>query len=200
MSDEIVEKMTAYCKENKSSITDENVQVIAKKALLKDEYGECFLSDEISEKIDKLAIEGNAIFEEEKYVKAIDVFQEGLNLIPEPKENYEASLWFLVGIGEAYWFLDEYENSLSYWDQSLNVVTGNENIFVRFRKAQVLFELNRFKDAFLEFQTYAQLDKKQVFFLDEEEKYLKFFQKGSKSNFKQRKGLIPFLIKKLRKS
>jgi tetratricopeptide (TPR) repeat protein len=200
MPDEIVEKMTAYCKVNKISITDENFQVIAKMALSKDEYLQCFLSDEISEKIDKLAIEGNAIFEEEKYVKAIEVFQEGLNLIPKPKENYEASLWFLVGIGDAYWFLDDYENSLTYWNQSLNVVAGNENVFVHFRKAQVLFELNKFKDAFLEFQTYKQLDEKEVLFLDEDEKYLQFFQKGSKSNSKPRKGLIPFLIKKLPKS
>jgi len=199
MEDEIFEKLKIYCKKNKISITDENFQVIAKEALSKEEYLQCFLSDSISEKIDRLAIEGEAFFLKKEYTKAIERFEEGLNLIPEPKKNYEASLWFLAGIGDVYWFLDDYENSLSYWDQSLDVVTGNENAFVRFRKAQILFELNRFKDAFFEFQAYTQLDKKQVLFLDEDEKYLKFFQKGSKSNFKLRKGLIPFLIKKLRK-
>jgi tetratricopeptide (TPR) repeat protein len=184
ISDDIFEKLDAYCKENKISITDENFQVIAKKVLSREEYLQCFLSNEISEEIDELANEGNILFEEEKYIEVIKIFEEGLNLIPEPKKDYEASLWFLTGIGDAYWFLGNFEKSLSYWDQSLTIFTGKENIFVRFRRAQTLFELCKFKDAFLEFQIYVELDQTKELFLDEKEKYLLFFQKGSKIDFK----------------
>lgn len=67
-SEEISKKLSEYWENNKDKITDRNFYSIAKKALTKEEYELCFLSDEISEKLDQFAIEGDTFFEKGEYV------------------------------------------------------------------------------------------------------------------------------------
>ena len=43
----------------------------------------------------------NALMEKGKFKKAYAVFEKGLDLVPDPKNDWEASLWFYVSLGDA---------------------------------------------------------------------------------------------------
>ena len=51
------------------------------------------LSDELYDRIEELSETGNEAMESEDYAKAISCFQEALDILPEPKEDWEAYLW-----------------------------------------------------------------------------------------------------------
>lgn len=172
--DKISDKLFLYCEKNDLQITDENFQEILKKAVTKEEFEACFLSDAISTKIDALAIYGDKLVCEGKNEAAIKVFKEGLACIPNPKHENEASLWFMVAIADTYWMMDHFKTSLYYWEESLKIITGSENPFVRFRRGQVFFELEDFEKAKQEFLLYSKLDDGSLF-TDEDGKYLTFF-------------------------
>ena len=50
------------------------------------------LSDELYDRIEELSETGNEAMESEDYAKAISCFQEALDILPEPKEDWEAYL------------------------------------------------------------------------------------------------------------
>ena len=59
------------------------------------------LSDELYDRIEELSETGNEAMESEDYAKAISCFQEALDILPEPKEDWEAYLWLAGSIGDA---------------------------------------------------------------------------------------------------
>lgn len=59
------------------------------------------LSDELYDRIEELSETGNEAMESEDYAKAISCFQEALDILPEPKEDWEAYLWLVGSIGDA---------------------------------------------------------------------------------------------------
>ena len=100
-------------------MTDDNFYSVSKEALSKTEFELCFLPDHISKKLNKIAIKGDAFFDEEDYLGAIQEYEKGIELVPKPKEEYEAMLWFVVAIADAYWHLKNYQKALIYLDQCL---------------------------------------------------------------------------------
>jgi len=174
-SKEISKKLTEYWDKNKDEITDRNFYSVAKKALTKEEYELCFLSDDILKKIDELAIEGDIFFDKEEYEKAIEIYEKGIELIPEPKNLWEAKLWFTAAIADSYWNLKKYQKALEYLEESLQVEGGKENAFIRLRRGQVFFELSRLEAAKKEFQAGYNLEGAGLF-EEEEQKYLKLLK------------------------
>lgn len=170
-SEEISKKISEYWEKNKNEITDRNFYSVAKKALTKDEYELYFLSDDISEKVDKLAINGDDFFDKGEYEKAIEIYKQGIELIPEPKNLWETKLWFTAAIADSYWQMEKYNESLKYLDESLQVEGGKENAFIRLKRGQVLFELSRINEAKEEFQIAYKLGGNDLF-EEEDQKYL----------------------------
>ena len=60
------------------------------------------LSEEIQAKMDELAQKGNQLENEGRLAEAVQVWQEGLALIPEPQQVYGQTAWFLAAIGDVY--------------------------------------------------------------------------------------------------
>lgn len=63
------------------------------------------LSDELYDRIEELSETGNEAMESEDYTKAISCFQEALDILPEPKEDWEAYLWLAGSIGDAHFMM-----------------------------------------------------------------------------------------------
>lgn len=177
LSEKISTKLKLYCKENNIEITDGNFREILKQAVSKEAFEACFLSDSIAQKIDALAVYGDKLVAEGREEEAIQVFQQGLDTVPNPKRDYEATLWFIVAIADTYWLMNDFKASLKYWNESLEIFSGRDNPFVRFRRGQVLFELGEFEKAKREFTIYSNLDNGDLF-TDEDEKYLSFFEQS----------------------
>lgn len=174
-SEEISKKISEYWEKNKNEISDRNFYSVAKKALTKEEYELCFLSDDISEKVDELAIKGDDFFDKGEYEKAIEIYKKGIEIIPEPKNLWETKLWFTAAIADSFWNQKRYNEALEYLDESLEVEGGEENAFIRLRRGQVLFELSRTEEAKKEFQIGYEIEGDKLF-EEEDEKYLKLIK------------------------
>lgn len=72
------------------------------------------LSDELYVRVEELSETGNEAMENEDYAKAISCFQKALDILPEPKEDWEAYLWLAGSIGDAYFMMRNYGKSLEF--------------------------------------------------------------------------------------
>ena len=167
----ISDKLAAFCQANHIILNTENFNMVCKEALTEEEYHQCFLSHEVGDQLDALAQKGDAAFERGSYRNAIKTYQKGLDLLPEPRNLWEAKLWFTAAIADAYWFLEKYPEALEFLDESLEVEGGHANPFIRLRRGQVLFELGRMEEAREELLKGYKLGGEELF-EDEDEKYL----------------------------
>ncbi|HKK75560.1 MAG TPA: tetratricopeptide repeat protein [Saprospiraceae bacterium] len=140
-SAEIYEKLRDYCAAHEMELTEDNLNEVLKLALSEEEYEQIFLPDTIGGQVERLSMRADLLTEQGKFAEAILLYQEGLELIPEPKSTYEATLWFLVAIGDAYWYLKEWEHAIPYFERSLEVLGGKENPFVWLRLGQLHYEM-----------------------------------------------------------
>lgn len=122
------------------------------------------LDDEISNKIDKLAEQGSLLLDESgEPLAAIEVWQEALELLPEPKADWEAATWLNASIGEAYFVEDQKDNALAYLMNALNCPDGHMNPFILLRIGQILVDKGQ-TDAGIEYLLRAyMLDGTEVF-------------------------------------
>ena len=79
------------------------------------------LSDELYDRIEELSETGNEAMESEDYAKAISCFQEALDILPEPKEDWEAYLWLTGSIGDAHFMMGNYGKSLGVFRKCYNI-------------------------------------------------------------------------------
>ena len=170
-SQRISEKITAYCQAKHIILNTENFNMVCKEALTEEEYHQAFLSHEVGDQLDALAQKGDAAFDRGSYRNAIKTYQKGLDLLPEPQNQWEAKLWFTAAIADSYWFLEEYSEALQFLDESLKVEGGHANPFIRLRRGQVLFELGQKEEAKEELIRGYRLGGEELF-EDEDEKYL----------------------------
>jgi tetratricopeptide (TPR) repeat protein len=168
----IYEKLRAYCEAQNIELTEENFNEILKKALSEEEYELVFLPETIGGQVEQLSMRADLLMEKGQFAEAIQLYQQGLEIIPEPKSTYEATLWFLVAIGDAYWYLREWEHALPYFEQCLQVLGGTENPFVRLRLGQIFYEMGDLLAAQKQLKKGLEMED-EVLFEDEDEKYLK---------------------------
>lgn len=105
------------------------------------------LDDDIYDKITLLSKEGNKLINADKFDDAIDKFNKALNLVPEPKTDWEASTWLYTAIGDAYFLKGEYPKSLDNFYDAYNCPDAVDNPFINLRLGQNLFELNQMEKA-----------------------------------------------------
>lgn len=170
ISKAISDKLTAYCQANHIILNTENFNMVCKEALTEEEYHQCFLPHEVGDQLDALAQKGDAAFDRGAYRNAIKTYRKGLDLLPEPQNQWEATLWFTAAIADAYWFLENYQDALMYLEESLQVEGGHANPFIRLRLGQVLFELGQEEKAREELLRGFKLGGQELF-EDEDEKY-----------------------------
>jgi len=59
------------------------------------------LPDKIYDEVDALSAEGNDLMDGERFDAAIDKWMQALDLLPEPKMDWEAYMWLSASIGDA---------------------------------------------------------------------------------------------------
>lgn len=136
------------------------------------------LPDELIEQIDELAEEGNRLFDEDSIEKAIEVWQKGLSLIPEPQHCYSQAAWFEVAIGDGYFVLKDYVNAERYLCLAKNNIDffGYGNPFVMLRYGQVMLELNQLEKAKEYLLRAYGLDEDGDLFSEDDPKYFAFLK------------------------
>jgi tetratricopeptide (TPR) repeat protein len=63
------------------------------------------LDPALYEKIKEHSDEGERLFYDGRFPEALEEYSKALDLIPEPKQRWEASVWVLAAIGDCYFWL-----------------------------------------------------------------------------------------------
>lgn len=115
----------------------------------KDEVALDEMTPEIKVKLDELAKIGNQLEEKERYEEAIQVWEEGLNLIPAPQQFYSETIWFLAAIGDVYFQKRLYTKAHECFDKARGNLSGEgyRNPFIMFRLGECCLEIGDEKNA-----------------------------------------------------
>jgi len=107
------------------------------------------LTSDLKAKLDTLAQMGNQFEQQQQYEKAIQIWHEGLNLIPEPQQFFAETVWFLASIGDIYFQQRMYSKAHEYFDNARGNLSGEGygNPFVMLRLGECCLELGDEKNA-----------------------------------------------------
>ncbi len=105
------------------------------------------LDDNTYDKITKLSEEGNKRFHAGQLDAALIKFNEALELVPEPKTDWEAATWLYAAIGDAFFLKGDCAKSLDTFYNAYNSPSAIDNPFINLRLGQCLFELNQLDKA-----------------------------------------------------
>lgn len=137
------------------------------------------LTKEAIEKIEELSEKGNDLFDKDNFNEAINVWQEALLLIPGNQNLYSESQWLHTSIGDALFYLGNYEKALLSFKKAKQNIENNAygNPFIMLRLGQCYLENNLTKDA-TEYLLRAFMFEGEDIFEDDDEKYLNFLKKN----------------------
>jgi tetratricopeptide (TPR) repeat protein len=96
------------------------------------------LDDELYEEIMSLCDRGNAKSDTGRYREALVDFERALALIPEPIEDWEASTWTLVALGDCCFLLGDHAGALRHLERALDCpdIPGSEFLILRLGQAR----------------------------------------------------------------
>ncbi len=120
--------------------------------------------------IQKLCEQGDDLTDLEQYEDAIEKYTQALNLIPEPKYYYEASTWVYTAIGDALFYLENYNQALNMFQEALKCPKGIGNPFVLVRIGECFFETDSLDNA-KNYLLQAYMVEGEEIFENEDEKY-----------------------------
>lgn len=136
------------------------------------------LDDQVHQHILQLSKAGDKYMEQGDYSKAIDQFRAAFGLVPEPYQDWEASLWLLTSLGEAYYFDGEYVQAHAALAKVMHVPGAVGNPLIHLRLGEVQFELGNIKRAADELLR-AYMGGGEEIFEDEDEKYFDFLKQNA---------------------
>lgn len=128
------------------------------------------LSDKIYDKIEKYTDQGNDYCDNEEWEEAIICFNRALELLPEPKDDWEAATWIYSALGDAYFFSERYELAIEYLNSARMCPEGIANPFILLRLGEAFYELGEIKMAQKYLLETYMMEGNDIF-EDEDEKY-----------------------------
>ena len=107
------------------------------------------LSAEVQAKMDELAQKGNQLEKQGRFTEAVQAWQAGLALIPEPQQFYGQTVWFLAAIGDVHFQQGEYALAHECFDKARGNMTGAGygNPFIMLRLGECCLEIGDEKNA-----------------------------------------------------
>lgn len=138
---------------------------------------EVILNAEDEAHVERLSEEGNLLVDIDDYKGALGKFTAALNVLPSPKQQWEAALWLYASVGDMHLFLEDYQQAADNYYNALNCPDGQESGFVHLRLGEALFELKNDKVAVDHLLRAYMLEGKEIF-EEEEEKYFAFLQQN----------------------
>jgi len=99
------------------------------------------LSEKLYEAITNLLDEGDELVERGKYKEAIAYYEEAMNRLPEPKEDWTLFDTIAICIGDSYYEMGEYIVADRFYTMSLTRGSGIENPYVWYVKGRNLIKL-----------------------------------------------------------
>ena len=133
------------------------------------------LDNNIHHQVTILSEQGDSFIENGNHVDAIKKYNLALGLLPAPKEQWEASTWLYVAIGDAFFYADNYQATYDYFMNALNCPDATDNPFIHLRVGQALYHLEHYDKSIDSLLKAYMLDGEEVF-ENEDDMYLIFLK------------------------
>lgn len=134
------------------------------------------LDDRIHQQIVKLCSKGDQLFEKSQFDPALEEYTKALELLPNPKSNWEASVWVYTAIGDSHFCKKDFQKAADAFYDAYNGPEAVTNPFINLRLGQSLFELDQMDKA-EDFLLRAYMLEGLHIFDSENEKYLDYMRR-----------------------
>ena len=125
------------------------------------------LDDETYRKIEALSEEGNDLLEDGDWRGAVMKWRLALDLVPEPKSDWDAATWLYASIGDAQYQGGDVTQAKESLYDALNCPEGQQNPFVHLRLGQTLHALGEDKKSLDHLLQAYMLDGEDIFLLED---------------------------------
>jgi hypothetical protein len=105
------------------------------------------IPDDIHKNIQRLCAQGDANLEARDFPRAYENFMTALELVPEPKYDFEATTWILAALGDMYFFSNDFAQLRNVLTDAMHCPGAIGNPFLHLRLGQAQFELESFERA-----------------------------------------------------
>lgn len=136
------------------------------------------INNELYDEIEKLSELGNQEADSDNYENALEYFNRAYDLLPAPKEEWEAYIWLCASIGDMCFLQKKYDMAMNYFQQSY-AEDSIDNPFILLRIGEIHYELNNKKEA-IEYLLRAYMLEGKKIFDGKNQKYYKWLSKNVK--------------------
>lgn len=110
-----------------------------------------------------------------KWNKAIVCFNKALELLPDPKDEWEAATWIYTALGDAFFFLNDYETAITNLNLARMCPDGIANPFILLRLGEAFYELGELQLSQKHLMEAYMMEGTEIF-EDEDEKYFELIK------------------------
>ena len=137
----------------------------------------CKLPRETREKLITLGEEIHRLTENRRYDEVVRLCQSGLELIPEPRDTYIETIWYLSALGDIYFANGQYARAREYYEKARNNLSGEgaNDPFITLRLGETAFETGDEESA-LRYLLEAYKAEGEEIFEDHDTKYYDFLK------------------------
>lgn len=133
------------------------------------------LEERVYQRVLELSEEGKALEAANDLAAAKVKFLEALKLVPQPHQNWSASTWLYVHLGDTHFKLQSFETCFMCFVNAVQCPDGLGNPFIHLRLGQMYFEQGNFEKAADEL-TRAYMGGGLEILLEDDPKYLAFLE------------------------
>lgn len=129
------------------------------------------MDDQLHRQITSITDEGNALADTNRFPEAAAKFRSALDLVPDPKENWEAATWIYASLGDVLFLQGQYDEAFRAFQHAFRCPGGVGNPFIHLRIGQIHFQRNDMQSAAQDL-TLAYMGAGREIFDHEDSKYL----------------------------
>jgi tetratricopeptide (TPR) repeat protein len=94
------------------------------------------LPGNLYEQVETLSAEGSDFFDTAKFSQALAKWAQALDLLPEPRPDWDAYTWLSTSIGDAHYQLTQFDVARQFLFDALNGPDAQSNPFIHYRLGQ----------------------------------------------------------------
>lgn len=100
------------------------------------------LPEDLQEQIEALSDQGEEAMGQGRYEEAAELYNQALDALPEPRENWEAYAWLKAAMGDACFHMERFDDGLDHFYESYTAGDPeNPNPFIVYRLGQIYRQL-----------------------------------------------------------